>query len=356
MMMRMGASDSDEIAGELYLVPPVRFVAARDELVRKARAAGNRELARELQGLRRPTQSAWLVNLLTRHERAPMERLFSLGRELRRAQTGLDGTELRRLSAERQQMVADLLDSARRRAADAGVWPTDAVLSEVEATLRAALVDLAASSTVLSGRLVRPMSHSGFGPMPHVDAAPPLRAPSPPAEAPAEGQIPERAGTRAPGPAAIRDEDTDPGWTFWPVEDELGRQRERAAAERAARQQGTAAAADAEPATEAQLSIRHAEAELAAAATRHWQSEQDLADAEGAAEAARDRLEWLDSQRMEARREKVAADRRLAEARSAQRAAIRAVSKARRDLEAVESRHGHSSEPPPGEPASEEPP
>ena len=324
--------------------------------MRKARAAGDRDLARELQGLRRPTQSAWLVNLLTRHERAPMERLFSLGRELRRAQTGLDGAELRRLSAQRQQMVADLLDSARRRAADADIWPTDAVLSEVEATLRAALVDLAASSTVLSGRLVRPMSHSGFGPMPHVDAAPPLQAPSPPAEAPAEGQTPERAGTRAAEPAAIRDQETGSGWSFWPVEDELGRQRERAATERAARQ-GTAAAAEAEPATEAQQGIRHAEAELAAAATRHWQSEQDLADAEGAAEAARDRLEWLDSQRMEARRDKVAADRRLADARSAQRAAIRAVSEARRELEAVERGLGFPGEQPPsGEPASEEPP
>ena len=359
--MRMGASDSDEIAGELYLVPPVRFVAARDELVRKARAAGNRELARELQSLRRPTQSAWLVNLLTRHERASMERLFALGRELRRAQTWLDGTELRRLSAQRQQMIADLLDSARRRAADAGLRPADAVLSEVEATLRAALVDLAASSTVLSGRLVRPMSHSGFGPMPHVDAAPVLRAPSPPAEghaqAPAEGQAPERAGTRAPEPAAIRDQEMGRGWSFWPVEDELGRQRERAATERGARQQGKPAAAEAEPATEVEQAIRHAEAELAAAESTHWLREQDLADTEGAVEAARDRLAWLDSQRMEARREKVAAERRLAEARSAQRAAIGTVGKARRELEAVESRLGLSGQQPPsGGPASEEPP
>jgi len=112
----VGASDSDEIAGELYLVPPARFVAARDELVRKARAAGNPELARELHSLRRPKQSAWLVNLLTRHERASMERLFALGRDLRRAQTRLDATQLRRLSAQRQQMIADLLDSARRQA------------------------------------------------------------------------------------------------------------------------------------------------------------------------------------------------------------------------------------------------
>jgi len=374
----VGASDSDEIAGELYLVPPARFVAARDELVRKARAAGNPELARELHSLRRPKQSAWLVNLLTRHERASMERLFALGRDLRRAQTRLDATELRRLSAQRQQMIADLLDSARRQAADAGLRPTDGVLSEVEATLRAALVDLAASSTVLSGRLVQPMSHSGFGPMPHVDAAPALQTPptgGPPA--PAEAPALERPRTRASehaasseqeaspewafwpvDQAANSEQETSPEWSFWPVDDEVGRKRERTATERAARRrvERTRALAD-EPGERQAVAggerVRHAEAELAAAESMHWQREQELADAEGALAAAQDRLEWLDSQRMEARREKVTAERRLTEARSAQRTAIRAVAKARRDLDAEESRLGQV---PSEEPASEDPP
>ncbi len=187
---------ADEIAGELYLVPPARFVAARDELVRKAREAGNREL--------------------------PMEGLSALGRQLRHAQTRLDGTQLRRLSAQRQQMIADLLDRARRRAAEAGLKPTDGVLSEVEATLQAALVDLAASSTVLSGRLVRPMSHIGFGPMPHVDApAPaPLSPPSPPPPL-----SPSASGSEG------RIQEAQPEWSFWPVEDKHPPQLERAAPE-----------------------------------------------------------------------------------------------------------------------------
>ena len=151
-MVGMAASEADELAGERYLVPPERFVAARDELVRTARAAGNRELAGALHGLPRPTQSAWLVNLLTRHEPDAVQRLRGLGRELRRAQTQLDGAGLGTLSAQRQELVADLLDRARRLAAEAGSQPTDTVLSEVEATLYAALVDLAASSTVLSGQ------------------------------------------------------------------------------------------------------------------------------------------------------------------------------------------------------------
>jgi hypothetical protein len=79
----------------------------------------------------------------------------------------------------------------------------------------------------------------------------------------------------------------------------------------------------------------------------HWQREQELADAEAAVEAARDRLHWLDQQRMEARRDKVTAERHLSEARSAQRSAIREVAAARRLLEAAETRHRPAEQPPP---------
>jgi hypothetical protein len=325
----MAASEADELAGELYLVPPARFVAARDELIRTARAAGNRELAGALQGLRRPTQSAWLVNLLTRHEPDAVQRLRGLGRELRRAQTQLDGAGLRTLSAQRQELIADLLDRARRLAAEAGFRPTDAVVSEVEATLYAALVDLAASSMVLSGRLVRPMAHSGFGPMPHVDAPPvvelrtpqpavPEREPPQPA-APTAGAGPTPHLRAAPEPTSGTDRGPAPDPRHPP---------------------STAPVAGVPEATGAGVpeasSIAAAEAALAAAASLHWQREHELADAEGALEAARDRLEWLEQQRMEARRDKVTAERHVAEAKAAQRAAVRAVAEARRALDAAE--------------------
>ncbi len=341
-MVLMRMSDTDEIAGELYLVPPTRFVAVRDELVRKARMAGSRELAHELQSLRRPTRSAWLVNLLTRYERATMERLSVLGRELRDAQTRLDENALRRLSAQRQQMIADLLDRARSRAAEAGLPPAKGVLSEVEETLRAALVDLAASSTVLSGRLARPMTHIGFGPMPHVNT--PAASPGP--STPAEGATP----------------DVEPESSFWPVEHERWRWREHAAAEESAhlyvapapsrlledhrQRQCEPATQVGEPAVQPEEAAR-AEAELAGAESTHWQREQELADAEAAADAARDRLEWLDHQRMEAHRERVTTERRLAEARSAQHASADAVAEARRVLEAAESLLRPASEQPP---------
>jgi len=337
-MVRMRLSETDEIAAELYLVPPARFVAARDKVVRQARAAGHRDLARELHALRRPTLSAWLVNVLARQQRARMQQLFALGRELRQAQTRLDGDQLRRLPAQQQDLIGELLDWASRHAAEAGVRSTQAALSEVEATLQAGLVDLAAASAVMSGHLVRPMSHAGFGPLPQVQSAGSPSAPSP-----------------APDPGPAQDLLTE--WRMWPVDDELRRRRERSGAATADhpngrhgppatavaqynRQQANSEpiAAQTQPPADAAESLRRAEADLAAAASAHWQREHDLAEAEAAMEEVKDRLESLDQQRMQLRREKVTAEQHLAEARAAQRAALRAVTDARRALETAEKR------------------
>jgi hypothetical protein len=169
MSVHMIGRELDEIVRELYVLPPTDFVTARNELVRQARAAGSKDVAERLRQLRRPTRSAWLVNLLARDSNA-MQRLSALGRELRDAQTGLARVELRELAEQRRRLIADLIDRTRAHAADAGLRLTPSVLSEVEATLQAALVDLAGAMTIRNGRLVRPLTHSGFGPRPRMNA------------------------------------------------------------------------------------------------------------------------------------------------------------------------------------------
>jgi hypothetical protein len=334
--------DIEDLVGELYLLLPAQFVAARDELVRSALAEGNRELAQELRRFRRPTHSAWLVNLLARRDAAAMERLFALGRELRHAQAELDGQLLRRLSDQRKEQIRQLLHQARRHAADAGLEPTDAALAQVEATLHAALVDLAASFTVRTGRLIRPMSHSGFGPRPHLDVV-------------AAAQ--ERSSARAE-PA----NDATGPWRMELVDDELAQRRQRQLTEdgeprwpsdpdprpelravpqlpRAGRP-GAVRTVDDRLADGAERSVRRAEADLAAAQSVHWQRERDLADAETVAEAARERLAWLQAQYLQARRDRVTAEQELAEAQSQQRVAVRAVAEAHRRLDAAEAHPG----------------
>jgi hypothetical protein len=314
----------DEIVRELYVLPPAEFVNARNELVRQARAAGSREVAERLRQLRRPSRSAWLVNLLASDSRA-MQRLSALGRELRDAQTGLVRTELRNLAEQRRQLIADLLDRTKAHAADAGVRLTPTVLSEVEATLQAALVDLAGALTIRNGRLVRPLSHSGFGRRPrnalqnrpNVEVTP-LEVPAEPVaeiDAPAvEDELEARRQRRAVGgrwtvelvevtdQTSAEDKDND----FTPAPD--GGQ-------------------------EALHALRSAEEELAAAEAAHWQSEFDLADAEAALEAADDAVSSLDTKRIEARRDRVIAQRHLAEAQSRQRGAVTALVDARRRVD-----------------------
>jgi len=316
----------DEIVRELYVLPPTDFVAARNELVRQAKSAGSRDVADRLQQLRRPTRSAWLVNLLARDPTA-MQRLSALGRELRDAQTGLARTELRNLAEQRRQLIADLLDRTRAHAAEVGMQLSPTVLSEVEATLQAALVDLAGALTIRNGRLVRPLSHSGFGPRPRVNASQirstvELRPIEVPAEAAADNKSPQVEDELQ----ARRQRRAEGGhWTVelvevaddWLVEDD-----------------------DANPAPESggegPRELRLAEAALAYAEAAHWQSEFDLADAEAAVEAADDAVSSLDTKRIEARRDRVTAQRHLTEAQSRQRDTVNALAEARRRLDAAQ--------------------
>jgi hypothetical protein len=324
MSVQMIGRELDEIVRELYVLPPADFVTARNELVRQARAAGSREVAERLQQLRRPTRSAWLVNLLASDSRA-MQRLSALGRELRDAQTGLVRTELRNLAEQRRQLIADLLDRAKAYAAEAGLRLTPTVLSEVEATLQAALVDLAGALTIRNGRLVRPLSHSGFGPRPRNALQDRSTLELRPVEVPAEAAV----EIEAP-----------------PVEDELEARRQRRVVggrwsvelvEEADRK--TVGDNDPPPAPdsgqEALRELQMAKDQLAAAEAAHWQCEFDLADAEAAVEAADDAVSSLDTKRIEARRDRVTAQRHLAEAHSRQRDAVNALAEARRRLEAA---------------------
>jgi hypothetical protein len=323
MTVQMIGRELDEIVRELYVLPPADFVAARNELVRQARRAGNADIAERLQQLRRPTRSAWLVNLLA-SDSAAMQRLSTLGRQLRDAQTGLAGEELRSLSQQRRQLINDLLERTQMHADEAGVRLTPTVMSEVAATLQAALVDLAGAMTIRNGRLVRPLSHSGFGPRPRLNV-------------PSGGSAVELRPVEVPSAVAAETEHPQ-------VEDELAARR-RTAAERKAvelvdvtdRKLATVKEVGLTPDTEPQAlpELRRAEEELAAVEAAHWQAEFELADAEGAMDAAIDRLNSLDTQRIEARRDKVTAQRYLAEAQSRQRDAVNALADARRRLDAV---------------------
>jgi len=155
--------DLDQAAGELYALPPSRFTAGRDALVVEARQAGNRSVADAIKKLKKPTLSAWLADLLALRRPEAIDGLIALGASLRTAQRRLDGEELRRLTHVRHEQVAGLLHDASQLAREAGERVSDPALVELQNTLEAAVADDKAAAAVRSGRLARPLQHSGLG-------------------------------------------------------------------------------------------------------------------------------------------------------------------------------------------------
>jgi hypothetical protein len=189
------AESLSQVADELYGLVPAQFTAARDEHARQARAAGERETAAEIKKLPRPTAGAWLVNQLVRDAATQMDQLFQIGQSLQDAQRELDGERMRELSAERRQVIAELVPEAARLAAAAGLPASAAVLAEVRSTLEAALADPAAGEAVRSGRLARALTYAGLG---EVDLTAALAGPPPSARAAHERGAPARTDTSRP--------------------------------------------------------------------------------------------------------------------------------------------------------------
>jgi hypothetical protein len=161
-----GPGTLDGVAEQLYGLHPDAFVPARDDAVAEARQAGDRDLARAIARLRRPTRAAWLANLLARERPEQLDGLLALAGDLASAQRTLDGSALRALSAQRNRLVTAMAREGGRLAAQAGDSATESVVRDLAGILDAALADPAVAEEVRSGRLTRTVSYSGFGPGP----------------------------------------------------------------------------------------------------------------------------------------------------------------------------------------------
>jgi hypothetical protein len=155
--------DLDAVADELYGLWPGEFTAARTEREKEARAAGDKELARQVKALGRPTTVGWLANRLVRDHGDELQPLLELGDALREATAVLQGEELRALSQQQHQLVAALVRQARRDAAGAGHRVGEDAARGLEETLRAALADADLSAQLAAGRLTGGLQHYGFG-------------------------------------------------------------------------------------------------------------------------------------------------------------------------------------------------
>ena len=242
--------DVDEVADELYGLPPEEFMSTRTVREQEARADGDRELAAAIKAMGKPSSAAWVCNVLVRHHREEIENLVELGGLLREAQQNLEGDQLRALDVQRRQLVNALTRQARSLAHRLGHPVSTTVGTQVEETLRAAMADPEAGDALLEGRLTSAMSYSGMGTV----ERPSLRVvPQPRERQPAPAK--RAAGKRSGGAAEARREEARRA-----VEERRRREIEeahRALAEATAAAEEAAAAAEQERRAAAELAARH---------------------------------------------------------------------------------------------------
>jgi hypothetical protein len=292
---------TEERIRALYEAPPDGFVAGRAEAVAEARRAGDKDTAKRLAALRKPTVAAWLVNLLALRRPELIDELVELSTALRAAQRGLDGEQLRELSTQRRRLVSELVNAAQRLAVedDPGLRSVKLPMAEVEATLTAALAEPEIAEQVRGGRLVRAATYAGFGEVPR----PRLRLVT--AEDP-----PERAGEEPePAPSSVPSS----------LQDERRRRAAgKAREERAERR-------------------RELERELSAARTADLRARTRLERAESAERDAGHAVDEIEEQLAELERQRIVAQAELSRRKLARRSSERDASAARRQVGDVEA-------------------
>lgn len=132
-----GCVNVDVVVEELYLLPPAEFIKARDALVAEARKEGEKDTAKTIAALRRPTAAAFVSNLLVRRRPEGVRALLDLGEALRGAHQSLDGAQLRELSHRQHVVIGALARTARELAVEAGQAVSEGTVREVGQSLHA---------------------------------------------------------------------------------------------------------------------------------------------------------------------------------------------------------------------------
>ena len=168
--MSTEVGDLDAALAALYQLPLEQFVATRDQLARRLRAAGDRATARQVAGLRRPPVSAWAANQLGHAAPNAVAELLEAGAALRQAQqaavAGQPGAarQLRTATAHLRAAITRLSARAETLLVRAGHAASDATLARLASTLQAAATgDEATRAALAQGRLQGDLDPAGFG-------------------------------------------------------------------------------------------------------------------------------------------------------------------------------------------------
>ena len=135
----------------------------RDRRAKELATAGHRDVGGAVKKLRKPSRTAWLANHLARRRPEEIEKVLTLGRELRQAQAQGRGDELRQLAVRRQGLVERFVDLGSKEAMRAGHSFGSDAQRQLAGTVEAALVSPTAAAALQAGRLTEALRHVGFG-------------------------------------------------------------------------------------------------------------------------------------------------------------------------------------------------
>jgi hypothetical protein len=163
-------ADDDDLppdADAIYGLPLEDFVPERAAVAKRLRSEGDREMAKRVTALRKPSVAAWTINQLVRSRAKDVAAFTKAADGLRAAQGALleghgSPADLRTARAAERKAVARLIEVARGLF-PGGREPGESTLERIGATLHAAAADEAIRDEVLSGRLLRERESSGFG-------------------------------------------------------------------------------------------------------------------------------------------------------------------------------------------------
>ena len=151
-------NEIDHVDG-LFRVDPAEFVMARNRLARRLKDAGEVDRAAEITALRKPSKTAWALNVWARSDPSQVEALLAAANEVALAQRK-GGQPLRDATTAYTDAIASAVDSAAERSGIDG----EAMRLRLRATLLAAGADPdgAVADQLRSGALRSDAGAPGF--------------------------------------------------------------------------------------------------------------------------------------------------------------------------------------------------
>ena len=153
-----------EALARLAAVPPQSFTRERGRLVAQLHKAGDDKAAAHVKARRAPTLPVWLLNRLATEEPRGVDALIAATDRVKAAQLGRrpETGALAKAMADHRAATRHLLERGRSLLEELGARNARQVLSRVQRTLNASVVDASTRAALRRGRVEAELAAPGF--------------------------------------------------------------------------------------------------------------------------------------------------------------------------------------------------